>query len=914
MKLVEGGSLAQHLAAYTADPRAAAQLVATVARAVHHAHERGILHRDLKPSNIVIDAAGQPHVTDFGLAKRVDGDSQLTQSGAILGTPSYMAPEQALGERGRIGTATDIYGLGAVLYALFTGRPPFQGDSVLETIEQVKKGEPEPPSGVNRRVDRDLQTICLKCLDKDPARRYASARALADDLERFLAGEPILARRPRLWEKARRQVRRHPMALVVVALLALFAVTLLETRSWLESRLAARRAPGARLQDVARERAQTARRAQYPADIRLAHRLVQDNRPRDADELLVRYRARPGDEDLRDFAWYHLWHRTHSERRTLTGHQGDVYYVEFSPRGDLLASTGKDGTVLIWDASRWQLVRKIVAAKTEVNVAAFSPDGNTIATVDDDGMLKLWETAAGHCLMEKLAHKGDAVVARFTKDGKKILTGGRKDGTVKIWNRSSGVMLDSFKASDYEVENAAFSVDGSVLAMVGQEGVKLWKWPSKTPIARLEGPGTVEGVAFSHGGRMLATANHGGRTLKLWEVPGGRELRELRGHTLGVFSVAFSADDRAIVSAGEDETIRVWDVSTGAVKAIYEGRSGKVWNLALSHDGRTIASCAADGTVKLWDVEPARYGLALPTESPWGFGFAPDSRSLMVFELAPQWAVSRWDIRSGALIERKRLNLAGLKAGHLAAFSHNGRLLALPSESGTITLYDLTTGHYQTIGDPAFGILMGVEFSPDDRFLKFHRPSPKPELVLWDTESHRLIESPWYAPGKNACWTQSPAVVTGLGVGRLGWWNPATGQSKTLWFVPALPFTDSTVAADGRVIAAWATGSGPRIQLWSTATRRLDRECAGHRGGVWGLAFAPDGKTLASAGVDGTIKLWDVATAGELLTLEGFGGEGWYPRFSPDGKALAGFGQKTAAARPLEIRLWLAAENEPALE
>jgi hypothetical protein len=193
MKLVEGTSLSEHLPRLAGNPRAGVQLLAAVARAVHHAHQRGIIHRDLKPANILIDASGEPHVTDFGLARRVEGGSGLTQTGAIVGTPSYMAPEQATGKKG-LTTAVDVYALGAILYEMLTGRPPFRAETPLDTILQLLEREPEPPRIINPKVDRDLELICLKCLTKDPQERYSSAEALAADLEHWLAGEPLTVR------------------------------------------------------------------------------------------------------------------------------------------------------------------------------------------------------------------------------------------------------------------------------------------------------------------------------------------------------------------------------------------------------------------------------------------------------------------------------------------------------------------------------------------------------------------------------------------------------------------------------------------------------------------------------------------------------------------------------------------------
>src|SRR5205823_2305840 len=217
MGFVEGQSLAQQVAHGRLPPRAAADLVRQVAEAVHYAHGHGVIHRDLKPANVLLDKEGQPHVTDFGLAKRVEGDSGLTQSGAIMGTPSYMAPEQAEAG-GKLTTAADVYALGAILYELLTSRPPFKGENMLDTLMQVCTQEPARPRSLDRRIDRDLETICLKCLEKDPARRYGSAEALADDLDRFLKPAPIRARPSTTWERAVKWSRRQPAIATLVAM------------------------------------------------------------------------------------------------------------------------------------------------------------------------------------------------------------------------------------------------------------------------------------------------------------------------------------------------------------------------------------------------------------------------------------------------------------------------------------------------------------------------------------------------------------------------------------------------------------------------------------------------------------------------------------------------------------------------
>ncbi len=354
MKLIDGGSLAQRLVNNRPNPKAAASLMATVARAVHHAHQRGILHRDLKPSNIVIDTAGQPHVTDFGLAKRMGGSSELTQSGVILGTPSYMAPEQASGRNKAITTATDVYGLGGILYALLTGKPPFKGDSVQETLEQVRQQPPEPPSGIGRDVDRDLETICLKCLEKEPDRRYASALALAEDLERWLRGEPTVARplsrpaRLRRWAWHRRGwLAAGAAALVMLVLIGLGVGQAMRLRQ--AGQLAEKQ------QAVIRRSEAETRQAQYASEIRPRLGADRPRRSQGSRDLLDRHAPVPGADDLRGFEWFYLRGLTDVGRQSWAGHEGkEVYHVEYAPDGRTFATAGQDQTARIWDAETGQ--------------------------------------------------------------------------------------------------------------------------------------------------------------------------------------------------------------------------------------------------------------------------------------------------------------------------------------------------------------------------------------------------------------------------------------------------------------------------------------------------------------------------------------------------------------------------------
>jgi tRNA A-37 threonylcarbamoyl transferase component Bud32 len=403
MKLIPGVDLRQTLAAEPGrhDARLLRNVIqqsANVARAVHHAHERGILHRDLKPSNILIDAEGQAHVADFGLAKRVEGDSATTKSGAITGTPSYMSPEQAAAMP-TLTTAVDVYGLGAILYEVLTGRPPFCADTPLDTLVQVRSQEPARPRTLNPKVDRDLETICLKCLEKEPAKRYGSAEALADDLDRWQNSEPIAARPASTWERGLKWARRRPAVaslaggMLGVALCAVVFLLWGLQQEWHAQQAAEgkAKAEARAIQKVAEAETQKAKEA--------------DHRAREFDARLSLKRG-----------------STWCERGQVE--HGLLWFA----RGLAVAP---DDAADLQKALRSQVggwlpqihpLELVLRHEEEVSSARFSPDGKMIVTcADNNKIVRLWDAATGKPIGEPFRH---AAVIRYAvnADGTRLVT------------------------------------------------------------------------------------------------------------------------------------------------------------------------------------------------------------------------------------------------------------------------------------------------------------------------------------------------------------------------------------------------------------------------------------------------------------------------------------------------------------
>jgi hypothetical protein len=618
LEYVDGGSLAKKLAGKPLPSREAALLVETLARAMHFAHQRGIIHRDLKPANVLLTADGVLKITDFGLAKRVAERTSPTQTGAVLGTPSYMAPEQAAAKSKEIGPATDVYALGAILYEALTGRPPFQAATVMDTLDQVRSQEVVPPRSLQTRISRDLETICLKCLQKGPHKRYGSAQELAEDLRRFLAGEAIRARPVGQRERLARWCLRNPVVAglsAAVGLVLLGGIAFTTFYAVDADREKTRADEKARLADekttLADASAAEARANLYVARMNMAQTEWETANVGRILDLLEPYRQTPaGKRDLRGWEWYYQERLCNSALRTLRAHNDNIVLsLGFSLDGSRLASGSSGGSVRVWDAASgrelrtfkrqvvWQRTprgEKLTNASVVLDV-----DGSRVATGSLDAV-KIWDVASGRELRTLKGNAGAVVIVAFSPDGSRLASA-TEQRIIKVWNAASGHELRTLIAHTAPVTTLAFSANGSRLASGSQDGaIKIWDVASGQELrtVKVHIGGIPVTVAFSPDGKQLASGGGDG-TVNVWDSASGQQLRTIKVAQT-ILCVAFNADFgwMALGSGGRD--VEFWDDAGGLRKL--KGHTQIVLSAAFCVDGRRLASGSADGTVKIWNV------------------------------------------------------------------------------------------------------------------------------------------------------------------------------------------------------------------------------------------------------------------------------------------------------------------------
>ncbi|MDR3620743.1 MAG: protein kinase [Paludisphaera borealis] len=972
---VEGPSLDVWLArrGEPVHPRFAARLVMVLARAIDHVHQRGILHLDLKPGNVLLqdadrdgeapaeaDLSGRtslpfvPRICDFGLSRLLDAEGDDSRTVVAAGSPSYMAPEQAEGRREGISRATDVYGLGAILYELLAGRPPFRGKSSLDTIRKVVTEDPPPPRRARPNVPRDLETICLESLAKQPLRRYASAGALADDLECFLENRPIQARPASIWDRAWKWSCRRPAAAAFIVLAAVglalgfaglnrynaalsaknkeLGEALVQAKNSEESALAQKQ--------LADDRERQTRRHMATSQVRQAQQAVDAEQLELADRLLDASALELGPPGARGFAWDYLSRRVNDELQVLKGHQASVEFLAASPDGRTLASGDDPGEIRLWDLSAGTC--RVIASGLGGRVIglAFSPDGRTLASSRRGftGRVALWDVATGKLKRRLAGARGTCHRIWFSVDGftlSAIQEAPLNDPRRRLcWDVETGdsrpvaadaareglrlkAVVDLLEARPAATvatsEESGFETTGR-----GEPGLAFTS-DGRFAVIGLD-DGTFEVVASRENLRLAIGRLERGRVREvLFLLSKNPEIDQVVDRILEALepvkaSLGLDVERTAAISPLNHDAVYApgvgqlarWgslrpspfliDSAGKRERAAYHfGLPVPVTAMTYLPDGATLAFGAVDRRIRLWrwnrPVEPPPLVGHAPKEA-WSVAYSPDGRILATS--GDDHEIRLWDPDSG--VPRGTLRGHRSLVGTIA-WAPDGETLASGSHDKTVRLWDVRAGKARTILSGHTGFIRAVAFSPDGRILA--SAGDDRTIRLWNPRTGLSIavlsghgDAVWPLAFSPDGGTMASASLDG----RIDFWDVATLRSRGFAAGPSV--IGMAFSPDGATLAA-AYVSEP-TQLWDVASGKPRATLLGHHSDVNSIAFSPDGRSLATGGIDRSVRIWDCVEGVEMLNLVGHEARVNGVAFRPDGRTLASVDHVGA------IRFWRA--------
>ncbi len=869
IEYVDGESLREKLLKESLPQRQAVELIEQLARAIHHAHTNGVVHRDLKPANILLLNTGSelvPKISDFGLAKVLDTMHEQTGTGMVLGTPKYMAPEQAEGRTTEIGPATDVYALGAILFELLAGRAPFESSSSLKLMQAISMHEVRFPLSAHPNVSPDLQAICLKCLEKNPNQRYSSALELADDVRRFLDDFPVVARRPTRIDVVRKFMRRNPTFSASIAIvfgtlvsasvgIGTFAIRESQAREHAEF-LAKKESEARNSVEMLRI---NERRNVYWANLHLAQKAWRANRLDHMRQHLEQVMPSSSDEeDLRGYEWHYLWRLSEPQSLILEDHfqeskvsfspdgrllaspnilgevrmfdavTGEIQFalqghglvrdIVFSSDGKMLAVCGSDCKVHLWDLSTRERFRVLDGHSHLIRTVAFSPDGQLLVSADETERVVAWKVADGRQVWK--LDRRHVMDIDFDPNGERLAIGCGFGGLL-IVNASDGAVLQTIHAHARWQSGVAFSPNGEKVATCSEDRTaKIWTLSDTSKPIEIVSNDVLTSVTFSPDGKTLGASSHDG-TARLWDADTGRPIVSLVGHSNWVHGIAFSKQG-LVASASADRTVRIWKPNLDWEVRTLATMQSRVHGMAFNHKGDKLVLVCDSGEVAVRDLHSGEEVINFRvSESCWKIALSPDETQIAIANV--NGMINLWDPNSGEEI----LELPGHtdRINNLV-YIPKSNLLASASHDHTVRIWDTSLGK-QVHAIQCGTSQLAVACSPDGRLLA---TSGSSQIHIWDTTT-------W----KNLAVLSEP-----------------TGLAHIIHCL--------TFSADGRLLASG--GYDWNICVWNVHDGQMINRIKGHANAITCVRFSQDGRRLISGSQDGTVRFWVPTTGQELLSLE----------------------------------------------